>query len=47
MAVDEFSSVAAAFFCARATELRMVAIERVDPRGTATSGASHLMGKPP
>jgi hypothetical protein len=42
--VGEFSSVAAAFFCARAAERRMVAIERLDPRGTARSGASHLMG---
>src|ERR1700677_3103151 len=43
-AVGEFSSVAAAFFCARAAERRMVAIERLDPRGVARSGASHLMG---
>jgi hypothetical protein len=43
-AVGEFSSVAAAFFCARAAERRMVAIERLDPRGAARSGASHLMG---
>jgi hypothetical protein len=41
--VGEFSS-AAAFFCVRSTERRMVAIERVDPRSGARSGASHLMG---
>jgi hypothetical protein len=45
--VGEFSSVGAAFFCSRSTERRMVAIERVDPRGAAISGASHLMGHSP
>ena len=43
--VGEFSSASAAFFCARSTERRMVAIERLDPRAEAKSGASHLMGK--
>jgi hypothetical protein len=43
-AVREFSSASAVFFCARSTERRMVAIERVDPCGAARSGASHLMG---
>lgn len=43
-AVGEFSSVAAAFFCDRSAERRMVSIERLDPRGAARSGASHLMG---
>jgi hypothetical protein len=42
--VGEFSSASAAFFCARSTERRMVAIERLDPRGAAGSSASHLMG---
>jgi hypothetical protein len=42
--VGEFSSASAAFFCARSTERRKVAIERLNPRGVASSGASHLMG---
>jgi hypothetical protein len=42
--IGEFSSASAAFFCARSTERRMVAIERIDPRGAVRSGASHLMG---
>jgi hypothetical protein len=40
--VGELSSVAAAFFCTRATERCMVAIERLDPRSTARFGVSHL-----
>jgi hypothetical protein len=42
--VGEFSSVGAALFCTRSADRRIVAIERLDLRGVARPGASHLMG---